>query len=200
MACNLSPFGTEDENLNEVDKTVIEENSTLFVAEDSNYIFETNDSKYLKQNGVTLWCVKDINASTSFEEIEVNVSKQNGKSEAGYGVIFMQQEYEGKDFLLTIMINTKGEFILGKVFDGKFTAIRQWQSCSYLNKGYGIKNKINISMIDNTFRLKLNGYTITDFSISEKINIQNSKSGYVVVVSGNENFPNNSVKVIFEKN
>lgn len=197
VSCKLSPFGSvPDFEENEPDFE-IEEDSALFEAIEEKVVFESNETKYLRENGTTIWCVKKENESPDFEEIKTTLSKQSGKAEAGYGIIFLQQEYENKDFLITLMINTKGEFILGKVVDGSFIAIKNWQPCSYLNKGYGVKNTIQISESENLFAVIINGYNVADFTISEKIKYQGSKSGYVVVISGNERFPDSSVKVMF---
>ena len=49
------------------------------------------------------------------------------------------------------------------------------------------------------FMLRINGYTVTTFAVSEDIVFKDSKTGYVVVIANNEAFPNNPVKVTFEK-
>ncbi len=197
MSCKLPLFEPIDEITDEKTETYIEENSSLFDEIDNRIIFQTNNTRYLQQNGTTLWCVKKKNESVGFEEIEVTVSKLSGRQETGYGIVFLQQEYEGKDFLLTVMINTKGEYIFGKVIDGKFTCIKNWQTSPYLNMGYGIKNKIGVTLEKGSFCIKLNNTKVADFSITENIQLKDSKSGFVVVVSGNERFPENSVNVVF---
>ena len=70
-----------------------------------------------------------------------------------------------------------------------------------------------MSWLQNTFRgllfknvafnltiqvLKINGYEITSFTVSEQISFKNSRSGFAVVIASNENFPDKPVRVTFE--
>ena len=103
--------------------------------------------------------------------------------------------------MLTVLINANGYYTIGKVYDGVFRHINEgWESSKYIKRGLGIKNLINITYDENNtnFTLKLNGCEITNFSVEEEILFRESKSGYVVVIANNENFPKNSVKVFFE--
>lgn len=209
ISCELSPFGNEEssgENLG--NKTNIEEKSSLFEQEsgedsnNSNFVFETNDTSYITRNGYTLWCVKQTNESEEFTDINVTVHKKSGNADAGYGVIFLRQQLGEKDFMIAVMINTKGQFIIGKVIDGIFTAISDWKVSSYLNSGYGIENTILISYdkINSEFILCLNGEYETAFKIEEETRFKNSQSGFVAVISGYEKFPSIPVEIFYKNN
>lgn len=201
-SCELSPF-EEDANPVPVELTSVEKESALFEADgqDKIFTFRTNDTKYLTENGYTLWTVPLVNKEESFSPLTVEATKESGRSEAGYGVVFCEQEIEEKPFMLTVLINANGFYTVGKISDGVFSHINNgWQSFSYINTGFGIKNTISIAYANDTknFALKINGYETTTFAVSEEITFTNSRSGYVAVIANNENFPSNPVKVTFE--
>ena len=203
FACDLEPFDNNKETLNP-EETKITEESTLFTFDNESnvYVFETNDKKYLTQNGYTLWTMVDTNSGNSFNKLNVEVIKESGRSEAGFGIIFCRQEINEKDFMLTVLINSEGLYTIGKVAEGVFSHINDgWKSSSYINKGLGIKNKLEVSYDEGShnFNLSINGYFITAFTVSEEISFTNAGSGFAAVISANENFPETTVKVTFEK-
>ena len=127
--------------------------------------------------------------------------KESGRTEAGFGLVFCEQEIEGKPFMLAVLINANGYYTVGKVSDGVFCHINDgWKNSSFINKGYGIKNTISVAYDTGTrnFILKINGYEITSFTVSEQISFKNSRSGFAAVVANNENFPDKPVRVTFE--
>lgn len=204
-SCELAPFETTElvEPI-QPEHTYIEEQSTMFQQEEESnaFVFETNDTNYLTANGYTLWAVPNVNANETFEEISVEVTKESGRSEAGFGLVFCEQKIKEKSFMLTVLINSNGYYAIGKVYNGVFSHINDgWKSSNYINRGIGVKNLINISYDEHTenFTLKINEYEITKFTVEEQILFRESKWGYVVVIANNENFPKNSVKVLFEK-
>lgn len=201
-ACSMTPFdGTESIIPDETDMT---ENSAIFVADENleQYVFETNDTKYISEKGYTLWMTAETNGGEHFENISATVCKESGRKEAGFGIMFCSQKIDDVPFMLTVLINANGMFAVGKVTDGLFSSITGWKSSAYINKGYGIKNRLDVSYDSNTnkFSLAINGYLVTTFAVSENIVFKDSKSGYVVVIANNESFPENSVKVTFEYN
>lgn len=201
-SCGLSPF-EECDNLTEIEHTNVQEENIMFEkdAQTNIFTFETNDTKYLGINGYTLWTVPNINTNENFDSIFVEVIKENGRAEAGFGLVFCEQKIEGKPFMLTVLINSNGYYAIGKVLDGVFGHINDgWKNSNYINKGYGIKNTIAVVYDNDTknFILKINGYDITSFTVSEQITFKNSKSGFVVVIANNENFPSKPVRVTFE--
>ena len=205
VSCELTPF--KDDN-SETIESEMEENSTLFSKETEAeadydiYVFETNKKAYINSSGYTLWCIKDINTSEDFEEINVTVYKESGKADAGYGVVFLRQTIDESDFLVTVMINTKGQYIIGKVIDGTFTRISEWKKSDLLNQGYGVMNTIEItySNSEEKYIVCFNGTKETDFVLEENVSFYNSGKGYVAVISGSENFPEVPVKVTYKEN
>lgn len=205
VSCTLTPFGgdaSEDELQEET--AVIEGESSFYTEDDDGgrYIFETNDTRYLNDAGFTVWTTNHVNESDAFEPITVSLSKESGRSEAGYGIVFCSREIDGKPFLLTVLINTKGMYTAGKVVDGVFSHINGgWKNSNYINRGYGIKNEMTVSFDSGkkNFLLSINGYEVAAFTAPEKMEFKDSRSGFVVVIAGNEDLPKTPVKVSFEK-
>lgn len=201
-SCEIAPF-EEGENLVNPDQTNLQEESSMFEKDEQNetFTFETNDTKYLGEKGWTLWTVPNVNTSESFNPVAVEVIKESGRTEAGFGLVFCEQKIEGKPFMLAVLINANGYYTVGKVSDGVFCHINDgWKNSSFINKGYGIKNTISVAYDTGTrnFLLKINGYEITSFTVSEQISFKNSRSGFAVVIANNENFPDKPVRVTFE--
>mgnify|MGYP002516096377 FL=1 len=202
-SCELTPFEEDEKSIVKPEQTTVQETSSLFVQDEDNKIFtfETNNTKYLGTNGYTLWTVPNANTSESFNPITVEAVKESGRAEAGLGLVFCEQKIEGKEFMLAALINANGYYSVGKVCDGAFCHINDgWKSSSYINKGYGIKNTIAVAYDSETknFLLKINGYEITSFTVSEQIAFKDSRSGFAVVIADNENFPGKPVRVTFE--
>lgn len=202
-SCTLQPFD-DDNTVTVVEETYITEESTLFENTDTTnkFTFKTNDTYYLNDYGYTIWTISETNLTDSFNPISVRVSKQGGRKEAGFGIILCHQMINDKPYMLTVLINTNGLYAIGKVVNGVFYHVNGgWKNSSYINRGYGVKNDINISYdnINKHFILNINGYDITTFTVAENIVFKNSKSGFVVVIATNENFPNSPVMVTFEK-
>lgn len=203
FSCKLSPFEKENQTSLQEDTTVTE-NSSLFESDidSSSYTFETNDSKYLNEDGYTLWTVTDKNLSEDFEELSICLCKESGNTEAGFGLIFCEQEIDNIPFMLTVLINAKGLYTIGSVKNGVFTHIANgWTNSSYINKGLGVNNTITVSYNNSiqSFLLKINGYEITTFSVTENMVFKDCGSGFAVVIANNEFFPSVPVKVIFKK-
>lgn len=203
-SCSFSSYEREADNTNKTEETYIEEASELFVEQEKEsekqYVFETNDTKYLSSKGFTLWTENIKNESSNFSDITVTTYKESGNAEAGFGIIFCSEKIDGKSFMLSVLINAKGYYTIGKVLDGKFSYISDgWTECKNLYTGLGVKNTISVSydLDNNQFVLKLNGAQVETFTSLENITFKYSNSGYVVVISDKENFPTDSVKVIF---
>lgn len=198
---NYGQENTEDENIN---LATIKEENNLFIEEEKseNYVFETNDKKFLLHNGCTLFTTPFKNSSSTFKTFCVDVCKQSGDTSAGYGIIFCRQIIDEKEFMICVLINTKGDFIVGKVIDNHFERICKWTKSKYLKLGYGINNKIKIefNLESKEFNLYFNSKMEYTFSIEENISFDENKSGYVVILSDIEKFPIVPVKVIFKQN
>lgn len=201
-SCEIAPF-EEGENLVNPDQTNLQEESSMFEKDERNKIFtfETNDTKYLGANGWTLWTVPNVNTSESFNPVAVEVIKESGRTEAGFGLVFCEQKIEGKPFMLAVLINANGYYTVGKVSDGVFCHINDgWKNSNYINRGHGIKNTIAVAYDAGTknFLLKINSYETTSFTVSEQIAFKGSRSGFAIVIADNENFPGKPVRVTFE--
>lgn len=203
-SCSFSSYEREADNTNKTEETYIEEASELFVEQEKEdekmYVFETNDTKYLSAKGFTLWTENIKNETSNFSDITITACKESGNAEAGFGIIFCSEKIEGKTFMLTVLINAKGYYTIGKVSEGKFSYIKGgWIECKNLYTGFGVKNTISVSheLNNNEFVLKLNGEEVEKFTSPENITFKYSYSGYVVVISDKENFPTDSVKVTF---
>ena len=201
-SCELAPFEEGQNPVNPV-QTNVQEESTMFEEYEQNktFIFETNDTKYLTPNGYTLWTVPQINTSENFNAISVKVTKESGRAEAGFGLVFCEQNIDEKPFMLAVMINTNGLYSIGKIYDGVFSHINNgWLKSNHIYSGLGVPNDISITFnnTNKNFTLSINNYEITSFTVNEKITFKNSRSGYVVVIANNENFPSKPVRVTFE--
>ena len=201
-SCGLKAFEhiPEDEI---PESPAIQEESSLFVQDEGAdcYVFETNETKYISETGYTLWTSNYVNESVGFQEFSARVCKLSGNKEAGYGIVFCAQKIEGKPFLLTVLINTSGSYSVGKVTDGVFSYILTSKTAYSLNSGYGVYNTISVSH-DNEkreFVLKFNDVQTDRFSISEDLVFKDSRAGFVTVISDSDDFPENPVKVTFEK-
>ena len=202
-SCELTPFEEDEKSIVKPEQTTVQETSSLFVQDEDNkvFTFETNDTSYLGANGYTLWTVPNVNTTESFNPVAVEVIKESGRTEAGFGLVFCEQKIEGNPFMLAVLINANGYYTVGKVSDGVFCHINDgWKNSNFINKGYGIKNTISVAYDTGTknFILKINSYEITSFTVSEQISFKNSKSGFAVVIANNENFPSKPVRVTFE--
>ena len=202
ISCELTPF-EEELNPVKIEQTNVLEESNLFVPDEDNkiYTFETNDTKYIGKNGYTLWTVPFINADETFKPISVEVVKESGRTEPGFGIVFCSQKLDNKAFMLTVLVNANGYYAIGKVTDGVFHHINEgWKSSDYIFRGIGAKNILSVIYDTTTksFILKINDYEITTFTVAEKFSFANSRSGFAVVIGSNESFPNKSVKVTFE--
>lgn len=201
-SCELAPFEEGQTPVNP-EQTNVQEESTMFEEYEQNktFIFETNDTKYLTPNGYTLWTVPQINTSENFNAISVKVTKESGRTEAGFGLVFCEQNIDEKPFMLAVMINTNGLYSIGKIYDGVFSHINNgWLKSNHIYSGLGVPNDISITFnnTNKNFTLSINDYEITSFTVNEKITFKNSRSGYVVVIANNESFPSKPVRVTYE--
>ncbi len=183
--------------------TVIEVTTDLFKPDTDNpkeIRMRTNDEKYLKKNGLTLWTAPVATGST-FEPVEVTVKKISGYNQAGYGVVFCKRN-EGGEYgicLLTVLVNVTGEYTIGKVVNGRYTNIQWWQPTGKIAKGYDRENTLQITRDPDSgvFTLSINGTKECEFTDMTEPYSENGDSGYAVVISPYEIFPLNSVSVVF---
>lgn len=209
VACSMPQQKPIKVNDPDSDLQNIEKKDDMFINDstiENIFIFDTNNKNFIKKNGYTIWCEKTINNSNSFETSKVKVQKTSGNSEMGFGLIFCSTTSETENYLLTVLINIKQQYNIGKVVNGVFTSLSNgWIHSSYLNPG-NLENTIEINYItsgefNKTFQLKLNDTIISYFSDADKVTpvFNGTKSGYAVSISPNEDFEKSNVTVKFTK-
>lgn len=184
------------------DSGVIEESSALFEPVEGLpgvRDFWTNDTRYEGGDGHTFWTpVGDV--LEPFREQAAALTKFCGNGRAGYGIVFCHGTAEdGRESMLTAMINTAGEFIVGEVTGAAFTALIPWTACSWLKTGYNQRNEVRVTLSDGTFALRLNGRATAEFEDSEPPFHETGRGGFIAVISPLDEFPESPVHVRFEE-
>ncbi len=177
----------------------IEETSALFV-KDSNtgtVAFATNDIRYTGEYGYTLWTEGD-DFYSPFGQMNVTVSKLSGNSDAGYGVVFCS---DGTSMLL-VLININREYLIGKLEGTVFTELAGWTETEDLYGGYNRGNVLDISYDTDKeeFSLCFNGGDAVRFRDGEEPYHTEGRTGYMVVISPRDEFPEIPVSVTFKEN
>ncbi len=209
ISCTL-PAKTYGKN-NEIGgpgNTGLEKKDDLFINNGKNgeYVFDVNDKKYIRDDGYTVWTELYENDSDSFNSIECDVNKEYGYTEAGYGVVFLCGEKNGKKYLMTVLINSCQKYCIGKVENDEFKMIQNWTLTNNLNEGTGgIINTIKVEFMTegvnkSKFRLLLNGIEETYFSDADNMNpeFKGTWWGYTAVISPFDNFDTSRVKIIYK--
>ena len=174
------------------------------VSEDGeHFVFETNNTAYLTSKGSTLWTLAKKNASGEvFGKRTVRVVKESGAAHAGFGIVFCVQESETKGSynMLAVLLNTEGQFAIGKIIKGNYTNIQWWTDSPFINRGYGAVNYICVEYgaESEEFTLRLNGASVLKFSDADSSpRLSYGGDGYVAVLASNENYPAVSTKITF---
>ncbi|MCK5673482.1 MAG: hypothetical protein KAH95_08905, partial [Spirochaetales bacterium] len=105
-----------------------------------------------------------------------------------------------EDTMLVVLINTKGEFIIGELTGNIFNTLQPWAEAPSLNEGWNQTNTIDITLDTGEFSLIFNNGEAVVFMDSDESYHNYGKDGYMVVISPLENFPNTPVFVTFKKN
>ena len=205
ISCNL-PTSTPEIQEEQLGKN-IEENASLFEKHGKTYIFDTNDTSYIKPGGYTLWA--RTHTINSYSNFKVKLTKTAGQSMSGYGIVFNETKSGTlKHSMLCVLINLEGKYAIGKIENGKYKNIQWWQegyeestTLNRLQKGLGAQNTVEIryNFILHQYELWLNGYKIRNFEDTRTQPVQTGRRGYVVVLSANEDFPTRNVRVEFEE-
>ena len=164
-------------------------------------IFFTNDTRYWSTLGYTLWALNGETADP-FTSRHVKCNKIAGSARAGYGLVFCH--YASGDAavgetMLAVLINAAGEYIVGEVTDDTFTQLFPWTESDNLYHGY---NKGNVVRVDwdsaeSLFNLYFNGILETTFTDEEAPLHEGGANGYMVVISPEDQFPDESVPCNF---
>ena len=213
-ACGLSyNIAGEEEGLPD-DKGSFENISELFMDsaphEHTGAIitrFRTNDKRYWTQNGYTVWTLWNTPAA-HFDSQEIRVWKPSGNRLAGYGLVlcYSMHDINGvpTPMMLTVMINNNGQYALGKVTAGKYEDLQWWKSHPAIRINAGVVNKIKVnynkgsSPPSYTLWINENPSPIV-FLDSEPPYLSYGRSGYIAVISSQDNFPRAEVDVFFER-
>jgi hypothetical protein len=186
----------------EIDTTELpnlEEKSVLFVDKGGGLtVFETNDSRYNGARGYTLWALHGSSVEP-FSELNVVVKKNSGYNYAGYGVTFCHGASNGVETMLIVMINTRQEYLIGKVINGDFEEIKAWTPNAFLKLGYSQDNRITVTRDSGgVFTLSLNGQdTLTRFEDTIVPIRSGGRNGYIAVISPRDNLGPDTVRVEF---
>lgn len=212
--CDLPQKDIDDTQLNIPNKDLgrIEKYEDVFIQTAENtFELNTNQEEYLSEYGYTLWCEKHHNNIETFIPIKVEVEKQAGRTEGGYGIVFCATtESKKKNYLLTVMINNEQKYNIGKVKNGSFTTLSKgWQQCLYLNSGLNMKNIIEVQYVQNDeekpehnrkFEVKLNSVVVMYFNDPDVYRpiFTNTNYGYMAVITPHEDFKKSRVWVKFK--
>ena len=106
------------------------------------------------------------------------------------------------DTMLVVLINTMKEFIIGELTANLFTELQPWDNESSLKSGYNQFNNIDITYnsVSGDFALSFNEGEAITFRDDEEPFHTYGKSGYIVVISPMDDFPNIPVSITFKKN
>ncbi|MCL2293349.1 MAG: hypothetical protein FWC36_00550 [Spirochaetes bacterium] len=162
--------------------------------------FLVNDNMYWTEYGFTLWAVESGDGEDIFSSREVTLSKISGDRIAGYGIVICQKMRDGYgQTMLTIMINTTGNYAIGKVVGGNYHHMKRWTHSNFLLQGFGRPNVLGITYDNDEkeYTLVINGHEALRFKDENEPVHEGGRSGYIVVISPQDIFPQNPVEVIF---
>lgn len=175
------------------------QNSDLFVKdEDSGVVsFSTSDEAYIGEYGYTLW-TEEPEVFTPFVRLNVTLSKISGDEYAGYGVVFCSSE----ETMLVLLINTKKEYLIGKLTGNAFTPMPGWEESPDLLSGYNRTNTVDITRDpeSGSFKVSFNGGKPVTFRDDEDPFLTGGRNGFMAVISPRDNFPEVPVNVTFKVN
>lgn len=207
VACGSHVYSDENEAPLPVEQeSKIEQADKLFLASADNknlYTFETNKQKYLSSKGTTFWSVKKNNtANKLFTTRTVRVVKESGSPKAGFGMVFCVQESQSKGSfnMFAVLLNTNGQYAVGKLIKGNYTNIQWWTDSNFINRGFGAINYIRVEYNSETmeFTLFINDSELLKFSDSDSSpRLNYGSDGYVAVLDGKEDFSVSNTKITF---
>lgn len=201
VSCGASK--TDDDNEPDgITGTIVENISELFVEtpHTDTTVLRTNDEQYRSANGYSVWTVWDEGESDPFTTRTVTLAKNDGQQVAGYGLVLCQTNRLGIGCtMLTIMINVKGQYTIGKFIDGDYNPLVPWTSSSHLYKDYESANTIKVTYdaVSSEYTLTINDNVVQAFKDESEPRHTGGKNGYIVVISPDDDFPAEWVEVSF---
>jgi len=192
-----SPEGDEGNDVGQ-----ISEGSTLFEAVDGQpgvFKFETNDTAYEGGSGYTFWALSE-GAQEPFRQRSTALTKFSGNNRAGYGIVFCHGTApDGRETMLTAMINAAGEDSVGEVTGSRFSVLVPWTAGESLASGLNQRNILSVTLSGGIFTLRLNGTVAETFEDEAEPYHTGGANGYIVVISPLDDFPGTPVHVRFEE-
>lgn len=170
--------------------------------------FYVNDPEYWRKEGNSLWTIwEEGEDERIYSGREVTLSKASGSSRAGYGMVICQGERlvngEETATMLVIMINTNGEYSIGKVIGKRYEEMTWWTSHPALEKGAGPENRLHVQYREETseYALRINHSEEVIFFSDEHAPIHDGsgKNGYIVIIAPEDRFPERYVDVRFRE-
>lgn len=201
VSCAPAPSGSYDDPNGGTNGSFVEV-SELFVATSNpgETRVLTNDERYWSANGYTVWTVWNEGEADPFTTRTVTMAKSLGEGVAGYGLVICQVNRPGiGNTMLTVMINVKGQYTIGKVIDGSYQALVPWKTSSCLKTNYGLSNTITVTYdaVALEYTLTINGNVVQTFKDESEPRHTGGKNGYIVVFSPYDTFPSKTVDVLF---
>jgi hypothetical protein len=166
-------------------------------------VFRTNDEKYWSWKGTTVWTTWGDVVPAPFTGRTVEMGKVNGDEGGGYGMVFCQGDRvvggKTEKTMLLVMINNRGEYMIGEVVGSRFTEFAWWKTSPYLNRNAGAKNEVRVlcDAVSGEFSLFLNGALTETFRDDAEPVHREGRNGYVVVITPYDRFPSEDVDVYF---
>jgi hypothetical protein len=203
-----TPYRGDEEEETETGTGVIQADD-LFVStvqEDgrTKTVFRTNDEKYWSWKGATVWTVWEAGASAQpFTGRTVEMGKVNGYEGGGYGMVFCQGERavggKTEKTMLLVMINNRGEYMIGEVIGSQFTEYEWWKTSPHLNRNAGAKNEVTVTFdaAAEEFSLFLNGVLTETFRDDGEPVHREGRNGYLAVITPYDRFPVEDVDIYF---
>jgi hypothetical protein len=161
-------------------------------------VFMANSEELIGPRGYTLWRL-DGTYNSPFSGSAMVLSKISGHDLAGYGILFCHSETTWGESMLIVMLNTLGEYIVGKVVGDAFYEILPWSESSALVRGYNQANRVEISFDAGQYRLRLNGTNAAFFRDEEEPVLSGGRGGFIAVISPLEVFPGQPVHILYRK-
>jgi hypothetical protein len=172
----------------------------LFIRDPENgdILFSTNSRENWSENGYSIWTVSGSD-DDAFSSKEAGLVKMEGDATAGYGIVICHHESAQGETAIILMINASGEYIVGELVAGRFSEFIPWTAFTQLKPDLNRENRVRLELIDGQFVVTLNGIEANRFRDEEAPFHSSGKSGYVVVISPLDDFPDTSVRVVFKK-
>ena len=196
--CPLTPEGDGEAG---IPGGTIEECSELFEepeGQPGTFVFLTNDRDLWGPYGCTLWALTGTQQQP-FAVRELELTKLSGNSSAGFGLVLCH--YRDEDLgetMLVVLINTKGQFIIGEAIGAEFQTIVPWTHSPALLTGYNA-NRLRVQRDGESFRVFLNGQPAATFRDENAPLHSGGADGLIVVISPLDRFPETPVHVVFKE-